>query len=355
MKKILITLFTGSAMALHAQPTLTAVNDASPGDSFTYIFADSTGITPGNGGANQTWDYSGVTPLGLTQTETWDLPAGTPFAATFPGSDITQIVNNGSGVLVYLYHTQTIADTKLEGIVTDNFGAVSEMIYSDTQILRQYPATYNSTLSDSYSGQAVMMIGPAIITIFRYGTYEFIADGYGTLLTPAGTFPNSLRAKIRQVFTDSVVYTGIPIPPLVTHSFSTSFFWASADPGDKLYQFYIGYDTTMTDADTVHTVSVSHQDITTGIEDQVSENHQEAIAFPVPATEVVKISIPGSETGVARLSVYDTRGVLIKELETFIKEAGNFEWYFPVTDLSKGIYFAKISCNNKSWNVKLLR
>lgn len=353
MKKILLSLLVPATISLQAQPTLTSANEATIGTSFTYNYVDPTGVQPGNSGASQTWNFASVTPNGTTSVHNYVSVASTPYAANFPGTNLVQQVIDTA--TVYLYHTTSASSTELNGIAFDAGGTPSIMTYSNSELLRQYPATYNSTSFDTYAGTLTMTLGPVTITIYRTGTYEYLADGYGTLITPAGTFTNTLRGKIRQVFTDSMVYVGVPLPAQVNQNFSTSYFWACTNAPNKLYQFYIGYDTLVTAQGTTPQKSVSYEGTATAIEENAPYETSSASVYPNPSNDYAIISLDKSVNGTAQLFLYDLKGSIVKIISTGMTAANRFEWMFPVSDLSVGIYHTRIACGDKQWQTRLVK
>lgn len=353
MKKILLSLLTLTVISLHAQPTLTSANEATIGTSFTYHYVDPAGVQPGNSGASQTWDFSTATPNGTTRVNNYVSVASTPYAANFPGSNLVQQVIDTA--TIYLYHTTSASSTELNGIAFDAGGTPSIMTYSNSELLRQYPATYNSTSFDTYAGTLTMTLGPITITTYRTGTYEYLADAYGTLITPAGTFTNTLRGKIRQVFTDSMVYVGVPLPAQLSQNFSTSYFWSCANAGNKLFQFYIGYDTLVNAQGATSQKSVNFQGTATSVEEIVPYENSFASVYPNPSNDYAFITLDNSINGTAQLFLYDLKGRVVKEASTRMTAAKRYEWMFTVSDLPSGIYHARITCGDKQWLTKFVK
>src|SRR6185436_13268980 len=357
MKKIFTILFSFMliAIAAKAQPTMTSANEAAVGLTFNYAYVDSSTATEGPGGANQNWNFSAVTPNGSFHIDQWVAPASTPYAANFPGTNLVQQTVDTGGNTIYLYHNATSSMTDLHGMGFDASGILYIMNNSNTEILREYPATYNTTLSDNFSGLATLSIGPATINFYRYVSYSWIADGYGTLTTPIGVYTNTLRGHVNQYITDSMVYIGIPLPTNIIHHYSTSYFWGCTNPGNRLYQFYIGYDTAVTSSSTIITKSVSYLDAVTAIEETAPYETATAATYPNPASDYAFITLKNSINGNAALSLCDLKGSVVKNISAEIKAADHFEWMFPVKDLPAGIYHARIICGDKQWQTKIVK
>ena len=352
--KYIVSACVLTVLAADAQPVVTVANEVSIGTSFTHIFLDAANILEGGSGANQTWDFTQVTPDGTTRVDNWIAPAGTPFAANFPNADIVQEINAGSTYNIYLYHTLSSTNTELLGIAFDIGSGVSNIFdYSDTENLREFPATYNSTLNDTYAG-VMTLSSPIPTTTYRNGTYSYIVDAYGSLTTLNGTFPNTLRFKTRQVHTDSTVYSGFPLPPVVQHYRETAYFWTSADAGDKLYQFYLSYDTTTTSTGTTTEKFSSYSQLATGMNDEISLKSSLAI-YPVPAFDMATIKIQDSPGGEGVLEILEVTGKCVSTFMATMQKSDSFEWTFPVHDLEAGLYLVRLHCNGNEWQQRFVK
>lgn len=354
MKKYYSLLLLLLPLITFAQPTMTVSNEAVTGITLTYSYVDSSTAQPGPSGANQTWNFSSVVPNGLTHVDQWLTPASTPYAASFPGSNLVQQTSDTAGNTIYLYHTTSSSMTVLNGMAMNLNGAPVMFNYSNSEILRQYPATYNSTLSDNFTGMFSMIAGPITINNYRSGTYSYTADAYGTLITPSGTFTNTLRGKIRQVITDSIVYAGLPLPAEIIHQYSTSYFWACTNAGFRLYQFYIGYDTIITSTSTVITKSVSFQNTTTGITESLHQSSELSIS-PNPASDMAVIHVPNLTAQSLIFTLYDVKGSQLFTQVVEVTASGDFQYALPVKNLSAGIYHLRIIGENNLWNANLIK
>src|SRR5690606_7715069 len=67
----------------------------------------------------------------------------------------------------------------------------------------RFPFTFNNTFSDTYTGSA--NLGGTIIP--RVGTVTVTAEGYGTLVTPAGTYQNVLKIKTEEISNPATLYS----------------------------------------------------------------------------------------------------------------------------------------------------
>lgn len=355
MKTVLTLLLSFISVIALAQPTLTQANEATLGSAFTYNYVDTANVNPGNGGVAQTWNFSNVTPSGLSQVDSWVDPGSTPYAANYPTATLVQSVNNGTGNNIYQYHKLTSSTTEVLGIASNLTGSPSIMIYSNPEIIRQIPATYNSTMNDSYSGSSTLTIGPITATTHRNGFYQYIVDGYGTLITPVGNYPSTLRFKVRQVLTDSTVYTGSPLPPQIINHISTTYFWASCSAGDRLYQFHIGYDTLITSSGTTIDKSVSYLESMTGLQEQGVFGISYVGVYPNPVSGTAHVKISNALGGDGLLVLYNAEGKEVMQYNTVIQPSDHFTWEFSTYELPAGIYLARITCGDQQWMAKVIK
>lgn len=175
MKTILflsaVSLF---GMAVNAQPVIQA-SDFYPSIGDSYTINESNYINPGPNGNNVTWDFSGLTS---NASSTLNILAPDP---TFPNT--THNFELVGQINTHLKLTPQAFELVAE--VTPN-----EIInYSDPITIFQFPMTVGDMYTDTFDG----IFDQGGFTIQRYGTIEVEVDGYGTIITPAGTFNNVLR------------------------------------------------------------------------------------------------------------------------------------------------------------------
>lgn len=184
MKKIYVLIATCTiGLELIAQPTILGTDfNAQVGENFNYVTTN--WLSPGNGGANQTWNLSALTVVG-NNNAAYSAPSG-----SYPGTTVTRTESSG-GVLFEALNTsgQTIYAMQASGVTID---------YSDPMTMLQYPLTMGSIGDDTH--EASFVSGGFPFT--RIGTSSWEVDGYGTVITPNGTFSNVIRVHQTQVYTD---------------------------------------------------------------------------------------------------------------------------------------------------------
>lgn len=172
-------------MYVMAQPTLSRdANFPSVGNGFSRVSCDTSSITAGAAGADQTWNFSTLTAAGIFQSGDYVLPSATDFASSFPTANIAEEFSGGS----VNFFSATAAKTEIVGFVSVNqLGQGTLITFSNPQTTMEYPFTYNDSFTDLANRQ--------------YGNYNgtvntnTTADAYGTLTLPNGVFNNVLRTR----------------------------------------------------------------------------------------------------------------------------------------------------------------
>ena len=197
---IATTLFI-SATTL-AQPVLSEIEDFNIGHKMAYLSIKEH-IDAGKSGSGQKWDFS---KLNLTskdiEYQQIVLPADTKYAADFPKANTVEMKNDGNMVFV----EKTDKQNKVWGIVRQD----TKIQYTTPYVFMQRPLTFNDSIVsecsrfyDSYGGYK------------GTGTTKTIADGWGTLLLPSGSY-TVLRVKFEQTFNDISTSNGSAMKTTVT-------------------------------------------------------------------------------------------------------------------------------------------
>lgn len=218
-----------------AQPVVNADILLNIGDERPVHYVD-TDFNPGDAGINVTWDFSG---LQQSYEVTWYAvtPESTGFYEMYPASDIAfhipgtnRLADENNGWT--FYDTGDGEEISLLGSVIlipggDGFDT-TYFILEDPDLLFQFPMTYPDQFSDDISGISVVYFEGQQFELDRSGTTTTEVDGYGTLITPEGTFNNVIRVKRTEDFTD--VYL-----TFVTQQEIVRYDWFSPDYDYLLY------------------------------------------------------------------------------------------------------------------------
>jgi hypothetical protein len=153
------------------------------GETFNYEQTD--WISPGAAGASQTWDLSSISST-ASSSLTFNAPN-----ASFPASTVTQYDAAGSS----LYMEQTNAAQIIHGM--DAGGTV--ITYSNPQTHLGFPLSMSSSGNDTHACTFTSGGFP----FDRAGSTTWEVDGWGTVITPNGTYTDVLRVKQTQTYVDT--------------------------------------------------------------------------------------------------------------------------------------------------------
>lgn len=211
MKKItfIVMLSLSIIFQTRAQITITQADFPLTSLSFTSLRDTSSIITPGNAGANQTWDFSSFT-AGTTQSYTQDFSVNNP-NPDFPNANSTPCVLNGPMELCAYYEINTNGMYHLGSTIVMNVPPPSyfngKVTYTPPVPEYSFPFTYGSVDSVGYIQEQINVSNPPqngndSVWIRSHNTRKVEADGWGTLITPFGSY-NVLRLKITETEIDT--------------------------------------------------------------------------------------------------------------------------------------------------------
>jgi hypothetical protein len=199
MKKV-YTLFVvmfllGITQNSFAQPTLTLNGQTPTLDTqydVRYYSADNFTFAAGPSGPNQVWDFSN---LGLDQGWAINFSILAPEDAlgheSFPDASFVWLLNEFDA---YNYYQITDDGMQLIGGISGDESFINyKEVFTDPEDALRFPATYGDAYPFSSTADQELG-GVAFGMVTRTGNVEF--DGYGTIITPYGTFENVLRMKI---------------------------------------------------------------------------------------------------------------------------------------------------------------
>ncbi len=311
------------------QPTITSANMYAAGDVLTLQGADTIGVEEGPSGANQTWDFSGLSNQGSPISQNIVLASGTPYAGSFPAADLA--MDLGGGNYTYL-------DVAGSDLMQLGFGSTELTIaYTDPQKLMSFPYTYNTSYSDNLAGSYEVS---GLVTD-RTGTVSFLADGYGTLKLPTGTYSNVLRVKYIETTADVISIGPIDI---TTTTVTSSYSWMV--PGNKNALMNITHVTVSTTGSTIHANSVSYYPgAVSATEPAVGKISLQL--YPNPAGNQVYLSAYLDETGSRKLSIINALGQTVSIVESAGYAAGVYQTEIDIESLPDGLYFIQLAVNDR--------
>jgi hypothetical protein len=331
MKKLIFTYFLLFAAlgAFPQGPTLTSSNSApQPGDSFTRYNADTTGVVPGDPGTGKIWDFSSLVLQTSYLTYNYVDPSTTPYGALFPDATVSY-----SNDPIYGYYKVTSSEYEIIGLSS----SLNSWFYSNPEIMFSYPFSYGSNLVDSLYATS-FYLG---INHYRIGTRTTVADGYGTLILPSGTYDNMLRVKVIQNYSDSS-------STKVVHVYGVTYSWY--DGVNKTPAFMISTLSNTVDGTTTSVKMVNISSAVNGVAD--NKTRIEAIVlYPNPSNNKVSIILPDTWATIDNIiSVYNTGGLLMSQ-----QHIRNKSIELDISTLPGGIYIINITNDKNTMVSKLIK
>lgn len=304
-KSLLFIAGMVASTALLAQPTLTA-NDLNYSIGSTYPSESSDYMSPGQAGANVTWDFSSFTSNGAY------IQTGEPANGSFPNSDIT--LANASA--------ESYLEQGTNGLNTWGIDAGGTVItYTDPGLMIFYPLSYNATTTNTF--EATFTSGVAFT---RAGSETLTCDGYGTVITPTGTYTNALRVYHQQTYSDT--YTGGQIDYVI-----------------NVYAWYIqGYPSAIasvsesyTDGNLAGQYAQYSTDATASL---LTEENNGFEIYPNPANNQIQFK-SFNNTTVETIEVINSLGAVVKRVDANNSMINDIT--VDVNSLESGVYFVQIT------------
>lgn len=335
MKKInlLATIFLLPATLL-AQPTIHHMDDYTIGSKIITLTCDP--MAPGNPGANMTWDFSALVSLGTNADTVVTNVIAPPTNAPIAGA--TFVMNTADGSNDYFLKTAT------GNFALGNYDSSNNLTAKYNHPLQSAirPVTYGATLSDTLTGTASLIVPLATIK----AKVNAVADGYGTLKLPNGTYNNVLRIKI--VMYDTIAIS-LPTPSTTT-SKNITWYWYDDNHNAPLLEIDSSYAITSAGNDTSASTDYLLKEKTTGI------GHVAANKIPFNASFTDNgIMLNGTFTNGStyQLAVFNMAGQ--KVLETTTVATNNKMHGTASNALSPGVYIVTLMNENDAATLTTLK
>jgi PKD repeat protein len=230
MKKIyllLLPFFT--IFTVNAQSTYTSANYAAIGDSFYISTANNLNLDFETTGTNFIWNFQSLTAVSQVQlqfrnpTQTGYSPFLFPFIyfsanTNLSSTDGTSNSLNIPGQAITIsdandYYKKSTANVK-EVASAFKFGYNGITIpiqnqYTTPDFIYQFPINYGNT--DTSNSEYTTSI-PTVYYRNRKLERTNTVDGWGSITTPFGTFPNTLRMTTNLVENDTIALAGTGLP-----------------------------------------------------------------------------------------------------------------------------------------------
>ena len=326
-----------------AQPVVTSGNFPSVGTVVRNYSGSSTREIENKSGANQTWDFSTMSSAFINEVSYVDKNK-TNFSSTFPNSKIALDISDGDES-DYTYFDITENHVKYLGFAANSSEIPVVAKYDNDWILYSLPLHFNDSFQDNFSVNHTVISNGETIHVYLKANYSYKVDGYGTLITPFGTFPNTLRIYSKTQGRDSSIHSGTTDTTILNSYTSVKVSWISSDMGDvtelaSTYDFKNFYFQENNKSTDIKLTSIFINNI---------------IAYPDPASEFISVELPEIKPGQVSINIFDNLGNLIKTDRLNNFSGNNLNWKISVSDIPAGFYFIRINTGTGEWNSKFIK
>lgn len=323
MKKFLLSTFGLLVFSLIASAQTINIGDMTPQIGLVYSQGNGDYISPGASGANQTWDLSGMNN-NETFTTTISNPSGLSGAENFPNATFASVIQ-GQESIGY----SAVVNNRIEivGLYTPNV----TMTYPNPQTQIQFPLSYQSTYSDTYERNADLGSG---ISNQEVGGSSTVVDGYGTLITPTGTYTEVLRLKqnvesdLNTIMNGSVIST-IPFTSETYIFVKAGFVTPLASVGTSGF------------SGQTEEFAVYYMSSTVGLENL--SLIKELTVFPVPVVTDFTLRMEVETASEVGFNLFSVDGRMVAQFGTeFLPKGENTRSFAIPTSVASGVYLLQI-------------
>jgi len=336
---IFVILFFFFALQISsAQITLTTNNNWAIGEDFTYNFVslDTIDFDPGADGINQTWNFDTLDFFTSTTSNTVEV-SSLSNGSLYPNANIgLQSLDSGSEGF---YLATSDAQSFYGAVGLNSGGITSSVVYDDPQDFIRYPMTIDDSFTDDFGG-TVTTTAP----FDRSGSTTVIADGYGTLITPIGTYNNVLRLFTQMEYNDSF-NGGNPFVFYTENRYS----WYDANSGFPLVLYTEIYTN---GALTIS--SLGYLDVLPSSTNAALDSEIQLSVFPNPTAEQIFVDYTLTENTEVSVSILNLVGKQVVSLSNETQGAGDHRLNADLSHLPNGSYFVKLKIGEEIGMHKIL-
>ncbi|MBI5538635.1 MAG: T9SS type A sorting domain-containing protein [Bacteroidia bacterium] len=296
-------------------------------------------LSPGNSGANIIWDFSTlhyfVSYLDNSFDSTsWLQSSATPESYSFPLADLAQTTNcylnhnwQTHVVTLVCYHNYLIKDA----LGLHLYGTTYPQSHLFQQYRNVFPLIKFGDTSISFSKEVIQNSIDSVYVRFVADTS--IADGWGTVITPVGSY-DALRVFTSETVFDSLYVNGLGQE--IQHQAGNYYYrWFTKDMGYPVFQISKGILEKQQGYQVTHFAKYLRRDV------NVPENlitEQQITVVPNPFSIEAKISLGNNVSGKYSIVVYD---ITSKECLRLTNVNGD-ELTINKGNLKNGLYYFQL-------------
>ena len=228
--------------------------------------------------------------------------------------------------------------------------------YSDDDEIYQFPLDYTNYDSSTY---AVSFTLSTLLSLSQSGYRINEVDGYGTVITPYGTF-SCLKVKTTLVETDSLTINGIALPPVTRTTRQNK--WLST--AEKIPVFEVDGNVLFGSFVPTYARYRDNYLIPAGI-DGVTYTEPGMVIYPNPTSSSLTVCLPSAQNGSAEFDNYDELIITDATGKTVYQKEflnlghscsdGNRYQSIQTSNLPSGIYFLRLRTPDGFYSSKFIK
>lgn len=315
------------AIPISAQPILDYPQNAPETGTVSVLqFVETAGLTHEPDGPGVSWDFSQLVNIMTAQVTAID-PSLAPAGNQFPDANLALNMND----TVYTY--TLVNENGFYYLGTQLAAGMYPyvMAYSDSRQFLAFPFTYNDIFFDTYKGVSIVLVAEVRMS----ATSNVLADAYGTLTLPTGTYTDVLRIRILDEEIDSIFVKGILTS--VETTFRTQYLWYAPHSKTPLLSYEIVEVAGTTDTVCFYSPTGSG----------ASENAQAGLSglnvYPNPASDFLMVESGTAGPAKVYISLVNQLGQSMFSGERDQLRAGPISERIDIGSFPAGIYFVRIS------------
>lgn len=355
MKQLLTLICLFLFAALSAQITITSADMPNANDSVLISVTNTVGSAdPMLADSNYTWDYSFLTP-DIQRFEKFDAPSTftSPYNLLFNPANTSYGRDNYQfnsapvpGVQItaaYDFYKESSTQYRQHGAGYVINGAPLPFLYNPMDVIYNFPLDYLNSDSCDYK------YGTPIPNIGYYGQKGHrinVVDGWGTLITPFGSF-QTLRVKSTIAAVDTIYSATFGFGTNINRPLQYQFKWLAIGMKVPVLQVNankVGVNIIVNNVQYIDSLRTGIPGV--GITEN-SNNKFNISTYPNPCVNDLMLNYTLTGTSAVKISVMDVIGKTLAVVADEVQVSGPKEQYINLREiqLSPGIYFVSLQVN----------
>ncbi len=289
-------------------------------------------VTPGSAIA-QNWNYSSVFQSVYKDTTSYISKTGLPGASSYPGSNVAAY-NPADSIAAFFVSNAT-------GFYVDGFYFTSAnpngvVDFTPNLVYVPTPFTYGNTNNSNSTYSFTIVSGGQTYTYVHNSYSQITADAFGSLTTPTGTYPNTLRIKNYTIGGDSIyLFYGTPFETNVYAGgdTTTSYNWLRNNTKAVVMSLSLDASGTIRDGSYLSAATLGAADL--------EKRNKGLEVYPNPTSDHITFSIKNAGVNQVSLLVYDALGKVVVEKNLNIDGIIS-NHNINIAELNDGIYVYRL-------------